>query len=38
MVFTLPAPIADIAYQNKAVMYDLLVSPGVQARNTNSSR
>ncbi len=24
MVFTLPAPIADIAYQNKAVIYDLL--------------
>ena len=23
-VFTLPAPIADIAYQNKAVIYDLL--------------
>src|SRR6202165_425387 len=29
VVFTLPAPIADIAYQNKAVIYDLLfkVSP-----------
>ena len=24
MVFTLPAPIADIAYQNKAVVYDIL--------------
>jgi hypothetical protein len=24
MVFTLPGPIADIAYQNKAVVYDLL--------------
>jgi hypothetical protein len=24
VVFTLPAPIADIAYQNKAVLYDLL--------------
>ncbi|MEH2611798.1 hypothetical protein V1293_004087 [Bradyrhizobium sp. AZCC 1693] len=24
MVFTLPAPIADIAYQNKAVIYDIL--------------
>ena len=23
-VFTLPAPIAEIAYQNKAVIYDLL--------------
>src|SRR6201998_1305777 len=25
IVFTLPAPIADIAYQNKAVVYDLLL-------------
>jgi hypothetical protein len=25
MVFTLPAPIADIAYQNKRVIYDLLM-------------
>ena len=24
VVFTLPGPIADIAYQNKAVIYDLL--------------
>jgi hypothetical protein len=24
MVFTLPAPVADIAYQHKAVVYDLL--------------
>ena len=24
MVYTLPAPIADIAYQNKAVIYNLL--------------
>jgi hypothetical protein len=24
LVYTLPAPIADIAYQNKAVVYDLL--------------
>src|SRR5262249_61543008 len=24
MIYTLPAPIADIAYQNKAVIYDLL--------------
>jgi hypothetical protein len=23
-VFTLPAPVADIAYQNKTVIYDLL--------------
>ncbi len=25
VVFTLPAPVADIAYQNKAVVYDLLL-------------
>jgi len=25
VVYTLPAPIADIAYQNKAVIYDLLL-------------
>jgi hypothetical protein len=25
LVFTLPAVIADIAYQNKAVIYDLLL-------------
>jgi len=24
VVFTLPTPIADLAYQNKAVIYDLL--------------
>jgi len=24
LVFTLPAPIGDIAYHNKAVVYDLL--------------
>ena len=24
VVFTLPAPVADTAYQNKAVIYDLL--------------
>jgi hypothetical protein len=27
VVFTLPAAIADIAYQNKAVVYDLLLKP-----------
>ena len=27
LVFTLPAAIADIAYQNKAVLYDLLRRP-----------
>jgi hypothetical protein len=25
VVFTLPGPIAEIAYQNKAVIYDLLL-------------
>ena len=28
VVFTLPAPIADIAYQNKAVVYDLKTTGG----------
>jgi hypothetical protein len=27
VVFTLPAPIAHIAYQNKTVIYDLLFNP-----------
>jgi hypothetical protein len=31
MVFTLPAPIADIAYQNKAVMYGLLFKAAAEA-------
>jgi hypothetical protein len=30
VVFTLPAPIADIAYQNKAVVYDLLFKASAQ--------
>jgi hypothetical protein len=30
VVFTLPAPIADIAYQNKAVMYGLLFDVAAQ--------
>jgi hypothetical protein len=30
VVFTLPAPIADIAYQNKAVIYDLLFKVAAQ--------
>jgi hypothetical protein len=30
VVFTLPAPIADIAYQNKAVIYDLLFKVSAQ--------
>jgi hypothetical protein len=30
VVFTLPAPIADIAYQNKAVVYDLLFKVSAQ--------
>jgi hypothetical protein len=30
-VFTLPAPIADIAYQNKAVIYDLLFKASAEA-------
>src|SRR5687768_1915352 len=31
VVFTLPAPIADIAYQNKAVIYDLLFKVSAEA-------
>ena len=31
VVFTLPAPIADIAYQNKAVIYDLLFKAAAEA-------
>jgi hypothetical protein len=30
-VFTLPAPIADIAYQNKALIYDLLFKASAEA-------
>jgi len=30
IVFTLPAPIADIAYQNKAVIYDILFKAGAE--------
>jgi hypothetical protein len=31
MVFTLPAPIGDIAYQNKAVVYDILFKASAEA-------
>ena len=30
-MFTLPGPIADIAYQNKAVIYDLLFKAAAEA-------
>jgi hypothetical protein len=30
VVFTLPGPIADIAYQNKAIIYDLLVKAAAE--------
>ena len=30
VVFTLPAPIADIAYQNKRVIYDLLIKAAAE--------
>ena len=30
IVYTLPAPIADISYQNKAVIYDLLFKAAAQ--------
>jgi hypothetical protein len=31
LVFTLPAPVADIAYQNKAVIYDILFKASAEA-------
>ena len=31
VVFTLPAPISDIAYQNKAVIYDILFKASAEA-------
>ena len=34
VVFTLPAPISDIAYQNKAVIYDLLFKASAEALTT----
>jgi putative transposase/transposase-like zinc-binding protein len=37
MVFTLPGPIADIAYQNKAVIYDLLFKAAAEATLTIAS-
>ena len=30
VVYTVPAPIADIAYQNKAVVYDLLLKTAAE--------
>jgi len=38
LVFTLPAPIADIAYQNKAVIYDLLFKVSAETHADNRSR
>jgi Putative transposase/Transposase zinc-binding domain len=37
VVFTLPAPIGDIAYQNKAVIYDLLFKASAEALLTIAS-
>jgi hypothetical protein len=34
MVFTLPAPISDIAYQNKAVIYDILFKASAETLST----
>jgi hypothetical protein len=34
VVFTLPAPIADIAYQNKAIVYDLLLRVSAETLTT----
>src|SRR4051812_45034395 len=37
VVYTVPAPIADIAYQNKRVMYDLLMKAGAETTLTNAA-
>jgi hypothetical protein len=34
LVFTLPAPVADIAYQNKAVVYDILFKASAETLTT----
>lgn len=34
VVFTLPAPIADLAYQNKAIVYDLLFKAAAETLTT----
>jgi hypothetical protein len=34
VVFTLPAPIADIAYQNKAAIYDILFTASAETMTT----
>ena len=34
VVFTLPGPIADIAYQNQAVVYDLLLKTPAETLTT----
>ena len=38
VVFTLPAAIADIAYQNKAVIYDLLFKASAETLITIAGR
>ena len=38
VVFTVPGPIADIAYQNKAAIYDLLFKAAAEATLTNHSQ
>ena len=34
MVFTLPAPVADIAYHNKAAVYDILFKGSAETLST----
>jgi hypothetical protein len=36
VVFTLPGPLADIAYQNKAVVYDLLLKVAAETLITHT--
>jgi hypothetical protein len=38
LVFTVPARIADIAYQNKRVLYDLLMRASAKANSTAAKR
>jgi hypothetical protein len=38
VVFTLPAAIADIAYQNKAVIYDILFTTSAETMTTHRGR
>ena len=38
VVFTLPGPVADIAYQNKSVVYDLLLKTAAETTQVGASQ